>query len=95
MAPKYQRKRSDDPITDEEPGKKEHTYDLGDTPSLKRALDDVVVQVGSDRRAAQARARRRTAPTERCCCWPQTIEAAGYPIDHTYTDVRIVLGLLA
>jgi hypothetical protein len=60
MAPKYQRKRSDDPITDEEPGKKEHTYDLGDTPSLKRALDDVVVQVGSDRRAAQARARRRT-----------------------------------
>jgi hypothetical protein len=35
------------------------------------------------------------APTERCCCWPQTIEAAGYPIDHTYTDVRIVLGLLA
>ncbi|KAL4860000.1 putative signal peptidase complex subunit 2 [Chlorella vulgaris] len=71
MAPsrKKPRKEELDVFTEEqETGPKIERIDLGDTASLKRALDDAVIQAACD---------------------------AGHTIDNTYTDAKIVLGLLA
>jgi hypothetical protein len=73
---------------------KDARINLGDTGSLKRALDDVVVDVRG--------AVRPLVLAPHCCrmithCWLalQELKATDYAIDYTYFDLKLGLGLAA
>lgn len=96
MAPKIKPpKRLQTAVSDDK--EKEHRINLGDSSALKRALDDVVVEV-----SGPGRPLCRGAPVIRCQSCSHTaplarqeLKAGGYSVDYTYFDLKIVLGLAA
>lgn len=65
--PKQKRKEADNPFQLETEEHKPEKIDLGDTASLKRALDEAAIMA---------------------------VQEAGHKMDNTYTDIKIVLGVL-
>ena len=74
--------------------RKREKLDLWDAVGLKRALDDAVIEVRHAQRGDGDRAPRPPPPSATLCP-PQVLHEAGYELDHSMVDLKIVLGVVA